>query len=559
MDDRPAGWTVQPRYRTLIEMLETRAREDADRTAFTFEGEPGPGRPTTYGELWRSIERFAALLLRRGLAPGHRAVLTVPNGGEFFAAFYGVQRAGGIAVPIFPGSGPERVASIADLCAARFVVVGPAYRPSAAAAGELERLADRRGLQVLRVAETAPPISRIDFPPLAPDDVAYIQYTSGSTGDPKGVELTHRNLLSNVEQMIAGFAITEREVFVSWLPVYHDMGLVLKTMVPFALGAELVLLPASLKNIRRWLVAIERHRGTLTAAPDFAYRLCLRYVRDPGRHDLSSLRLALNAAEPVRARTIADFEAAFALDNVMAVGYGLAEATVGVSRWPPGTPVKVDGRGFVSIGRPFPGVEIEIAGEAGEVAGSGEVGEILVKSPANTRGYHRNPGATARLLRVSPPAPQGALRRDGFLRTGDLGYRDADGDLFLVGRAKDIIIHAGRNVGPQEVEEIVDRTPGVRYTAAVGVDRGGSAGEQVYVFAEVRPTGDATGEGYRELAVEIVDRFHRQLGFRPGRVYLVKPHALPLTHNGKLQRGRLKERYLDGSLGREGWILFPDY
>ncbi len=534
---------IRPGYDTLIEMLAARARDDGKRTAFTFENEPGRGRPTTFGEMWGAIERLAALLLDRGLAPGDRVVLTVPNGGEFFPAFYGVQRAGGIAVPIFPGSGPERVASIAGLCGARFVVA-----PSDAPAGELERLAAERGLRVLRPAEStegAPP--KGEFPPIAADDVAYIQYTSGSTGNPKGVELTHRQLLSNVEQLIAGFAITRREVFVSWLPVYHDMGLVLMTMVPFTLGAELVLLPASLRNVRRWLEAIERRRGTFTAAPDFAYRLCLRAIRDPSRHDLSSLRLALDAAEPVRARTIRDFEAAFGLENVMAVGYGLAEATVGVSRWPPGTPIKVDGRGFVSIGRPFPGVEIEIAGDGGGAAGVGEVGEILVRSPANTRGYHENPGETARLLRP-----------DGFLRTGDLGYRDADGDLFIVGRKKDIIIHAGRNVSPQELEEIVDRTPGVRYSAAVGVDRGRSAGEQVYVFAEIRPARDAA-DSYRERAVEIVGRLHRELGLRPGRVYLVKPHAIPRTHNGKLQRARLKERYVDGGLRREGSILFPDY
>ncbi len=547
MDEAPSP--IRPRYTTLLEMLATRARHDGERTAFTFEEEPGRGRPTSYGEMWGAIEGFAALLRARGLAPGDRAVVTVPNGSEFFTAFYGVQRAGGIAVPIFPGSGAERVASIAELCGARFVVVGPAYRPAQGSAGELEVLAAERDLRVVKMGSGAMPPAQ-DFPPVAADDVAYIQYTSGSTGNPKGVELTHRQLLCNVEQLIAGFGITEREVFVSWLPVYHDMGLVMKTMVPFTLGAELVLLPASLKRVRSWLSAIERHRGTFTAAPDFAYRLCLRHVRDPGRHDLSSLRLALNAAEPVRARTIADFEAAFGLEDVMAVGYGLAEATVGVSRWPPGTPVKVDGRGFVSIGRPFPGVEIEIEGDGdgnGGEAAAGEVGEVLVKSPANTRGYHGNPRETARLL-----------RRDGFLRTGDLGYRDADGDLFLVGRKKDIIIHAGSNVSPQEVEEIVDRLPFVRYSAAVGVDRGG-AGEQVYVFAEVRPAPDAAAERHRAQAVEIVERFHRQLGFRPGRVYLVKPHAVPLTHNGKLRRGRLKQRYLDGSLRQEGRILFPEF
>ena len=520
-------------------MLEARARRQPERAAFEYRG-----RIVSFGELWRQVCRFAVTLRRRGLRTGDRAILALPNGGAFFTAFYGVQRAGGVAVPIFPNSGAERLLGLVELCGAGVVIVA-ASGPKRA---EQKRRAEAAGLVVLEVASGRSPAAsepRVgDLPPVAAGDLCYLQYTSGSTGNPKGVRITHAMALANVEQLIAGMGITRREIFVSWLPVYHDMGLVLMTMVPFYLGAKLVLLPASLTHIHRWLEAIERHRGTLTAAPDFAYRLCLRRLRDRRAFDLSSLRLALDAAEPVRARTVHELEAALGLAGVVVPGYGLAEATVGVSTWPSGRPIKVDGRGFVAVGRPFPGIDVAIV-RAGERAGIGEVGEIAIRGPATASGYYRNPAATARLF-----------WRDEYLLTGDLGYLDAAGDLFVVGRSKNIIIHAGRNVAPQELEEIVDRIAGVRASAAIGVDRGRIEGEQVYVFAEIRPAGAGAPQA---TAVEIVRALHDRLGFRPGRVYLLKPRAVPRTANGKIRHAELKRRYLDGSLRDQGLILFPDY
>ncbi len=536
-------------------MLETRARLQPETTAFHFEG-----RETTFSELWRGVCLSAERLRQQGIRRGDRVVIVLPNGPEFFVTFYGVLRAGGIAVPVFPGSGVERLVSLVGLCGVRWLV-GASEQP--------EQVGQRlvlTGCRLLTAGDLASPgfdgpdsdevvvgDSSVDqtndapFPPvLQPDDLAYIQYTSGSTGDPKGVELTHAMVLANLEQLIAGMGITRREVFVSWLPVHHDMGLVLKTMVPFYLAAKLILLPASLTHVRRWLEAIEHHRGTFTAAPDFAYRLCLRRIRDPKAIDLSSLRVALNAAEPVRAQTLVEFESAFGLQQVMVPGYGLAEATVGVSMATPGQPVKVDARGFVSVGRPFPEIELAILrGE--ERVGAGDVGEIVLRSPANTRGYYRNSKATEKLF----------WRQ--FLRTGDLGYLDAEGELFIVGREKNIIIHGGRNVAPREVEEIVDRLLTVRRVAAVGVDRGRVEGEQVFVFAEIRPKDAACEADLQALVIAMVGEIHRELGFRPGRVYLLKPRAVPLTHNGKVRHRELRARYLDGRLRGQGQILFPDY
>jgi acyl-CoA synthetase (AMP-forming)/AMP-acid ligase II len=363
---------------TLIELLENQAREIPDSIAFTYNE-----KPTTYGEMWGGINRVGAYLIELGVKQGDRVIMVLSNSEEFFAAFYGVQRVGGIAVPLFPGSGPERVISIA-LSSGSKVVVLPGSIPEDQLAG-FKLKGKEYGLVVTTVLEGQDASIEVRFPEIRPEDGAFIQYTSGSTGNPKGVLLTHDNLLTNVVQMIKGMQITEEDIFISWLPVYHDMGLILMTMAPFYLGIAVHLLPTQLQDMRAWLEAIQDHRGTFTAAPDFAYRLCLRRV-DPADYDIRSLRVALNAAEPVRSQTIHEFEESFGLENVMVAGYGLAEATVGVSMWPPQTAARVDERGFVSVGPPFPGVKLKIINEEQPIP-PGEVGEIAICSEANSSGY----------------------------------------------------------------------------------------------------------------------------------------------------------------------------
>ncbi len=373
----------------------------------------------------------------------------------------------------------------------------------------------------------------------APEDPAFIQITSGSTGEPKGVELTHTAVLTNVEQMIAGMEITADDVFLSWLPVSHDMGLVLKTMVPFRLAARLELLPTRLSGVAQWLGAIERTRATFVAAPDFAWRMCLRAVREPGRWDLSSLRVALNAAEMVRPTTLAAFARTFALPRVMVPGYGLAEATVGVSMQPPGTTPPVDERGFVAIGRPFAGVRLAVLDGARELA-DGEVGELAVASPAVTTGYRDDPEATAALFWCP-----------GWIRTGDLAYRRPDGAVFLVGRAKNLIIQGGRFLAPAEVEAAVEELGFVRRAAAIGVDRGGSRASRRRSWSSCagrrRPTRPRPRRWW-----SVVEAVAARLGMRPARVDLLRPKSLPLTDTGKVRHGELRRRLLSGELAADG-------
>jgi acyl-CoA synthetase (AMP-forming)/AMP-acid ligase II len=515
---------------TLIEMLEVRAQDSGEKTVFTFEGQP-----TSFQMLCQGVNQFASYLLDQGLGSKERVIIALPNGAEFFFAFYGVQRAGGIAVPLFPDSSAERIASIAKSCEARSIVLPE----SSLKRGELEA----KDFSCITFSETQKAELRINYPEIQPDDIAFLQYTSGSTGNPKGVMLTHANLLTNMRQMITGMQITKEDIFVSWLPIYHDMGLILMTMVPFYLAAEVHLLPADLRSVRDWLKTIHASRGTFTAAPDFAYRLCLRHLDSLREYDISSLRVALNAAEPVRAATITGFESAFGLVNVMVAGYGLAEATVGVSMWTPQTPARVDANGLVSVGHPFPAVELKILKDDP----SSQIGEIVIKSAANSKGYFNNPTETAALF-----------WKDGYIHSGDLGYMDEAGHLYIAGRRKNIIKHAGETIAPQEIEENVEAISGVRTSAAVGIDRGRVEGEQAYVFVEVREKPNISEWGF-ELTVEIVQAIHNRLGIRPARVVLVKPHTIPKTHNGKIQHVKLRESYLDGTMRAQGKILYPEY
>lgn len=527
-------------FKTLIDMLEHRAAEMPDKAAFSFSGET-----YAYGLLWDRINRFAAHLQRLKVGPGDRVVLVLPNGPDFFFAFYGIQRAGAIAVPLFPGFGPDRILSTVRDCNA--IVIVTASDTASDSLKHLRQLASARSAVVTTVAASAEKTRQVDFPNVAAADLAFIQYTSGSTGNPKGVMISHDNLLTNIRQMISAMQITRSDIFVSWLPVYHDMGLILKTMVPFYLAADLHLLPTSLRNVGHWLAAIDQNKATFTAAPDFAYRLCVQHVRNPEDHDLSTLRVALNAAEPVRHKTIMDFEKTYGLKNVMVAAYGLAESTVGVSMWPPGHAPKVDQHGHVSVGRPFPDIDIAIV-ENDKTVSANTVGEIVIKSTAQPAGYFGNSEATRRLH-----------WRPDWILSGDLGYVDEAGDLFIVGRKKSTIIQAGRNLYPQEIEEIIDQLPAVRRSIAVGVERGRLEGEQTYIFAEIRKHTSMSREDLQDIVVSIVSELHAKLGFRPGRVYLVKPKTIPITYNGKYQHRRLKEMYLVGELVQNGQILYPDY
>ena len=540
-----AGGAAEVRAPLVLERVLARARA-AGEEAVAFAGD----RPIAGAALAAAADGLAAALLARGVAPGARVVLALGNGEGFLAGFLGTQRAGAVPVPLAPESGPGRLAAFARRCGAGHLVVdagevertvAPLASPPRAGAPPRPGAGSGGGLEVLSVEERG--LAAAPWPRVAPADLALVQYTSGSTGEPKGVAITHGQLLLNVAQLVAGFAIRPDDVFVTWLPMHHDMGLVLMTLAPLVVGARLHLYPTGLASIRGWTAALARHRATFTAAPDFAYRLALRLRRtDEPAPQLSTLRVALDAAEPVRAATVRDFTATFGLrPGAMIPGYGLAEATVGVTAPPPGSPLVVDGRGAAALGRGFPAVQLRVAGEDGAALPAGAVGEVWVRSPARAAGYLDDPAATAETFGAG-----------GWLRTGDLGHLDAAGRLYVVGRRKDLLSWGGSTIAPREIEELVDALPFVRRCCAVGVEAAGRVeGELPFLFVEVAGRRGPPGELARQIVVAV--RAH--LGTGPARVVLVRPGTIPLTANGKLRRAELAARWREGALDREGRLL----
>jgi acyl-CoA synthetase (AMP-forming)/AMP-acid ligase II len=526
---------------TLTEVMARRAALTPDGQYFQLYGET-----VTYGRLWAQSERYAGGLAQAGIKPGERVALIYPTCAEFFYTFFGALRLGAIPVPLYPTLGVEATASVLNDSGAAAVATIGWFRTGVDAS-----VATAPGVRAtleptdLDVAASAPRVA-----PPAPGDLAFLQYTSGSTADPRGVMLTHDNVVQTTHFMAEAAGIDASDRVVSWLPLYHDMGLIGLCFTPLLTATPIWLLPPDLRNPRQWLELITEVRATFTVSPDFGYRNCVRNVRDTAGIDLGSLRAALSGAEPVRTSTIAAFERHFGLKNVIAPCYGLAEATLAVTIWPLGKPLRIDPSGrFVGVGWPCRGVSVKILpaaveGDDGAAQGGDpnlplapmSIGEICVKSPGVMRGYYDNPAATARVLSA-----------DGWLRTGDLGFLDGEGCLYVTGRLKDLMILGGDNVVPHDIEEIVDHVAGVRYSAAVGVDSERSGTQRLHVIAEVRDEG-AVADAYHRLVTDIVKRVHEARGHRPARVHLVRGGTIPKTSSGKIQRARLGQMLHEGAL-----------
>jgi len=397
------------------------------------------------------------------------------------------------------------------------------------------------------------------MPAVPASATALLQYTSGSTGAPKGVILTHANLLANVRAMGEAIRVTPADVFVSWLPLYHDMGLIGAWLGSLYFAVPLVVMSPLLFLARpqRWLWAIHRFRGTLSAAPNFAFDLCLHKIEDRALQglDLSSWRQAFNGAEPISADTMLAFCRRFGRygfrAEAMAPVYGLAECSVGLAFPSPGQVPRVerirrepltlrgqavpasaqesDALQLVALGHPLPGHQFRVVDHTGHELPERREGRLEFKGPSATCGYFRNPQATAGLI------------RGDWLDTGDLGYISA-GELFLTGRSKDLIIKAGRNIYPQELEAAVSRIDGVRKgcVAVFAAAEQGQGTEQLVVVAETRLTGTQARQRLRE---EITRLAVALLGLPPDDIVLAPPHSIPKTSSGKIRRFATRDRY----------------
>ena len=535
---------------TLVDIFLQHVRQTPDKRCLTFlENGEAESDWCTYAELDRDARAIAAHLTRHA-APGERALLLFPPGIDFVRAFVGCLYAGVVAVPAYPprrNRGAERVERIIEDADASCVLT------TASVGASLPSFAVRgRPLPVVNVA--ARMTGTCSPHPQVGHDLAFLQYTSGSTGSPKGVMVSHANLLHNLETARLAFSMSDASVFVGWLPVFHDMGLMGQVLSPLYNGASCVLMaPAAfLQRPHRWLQAVSTYRGTISGAPNSAYELCLARLTADERAalDLSSWTMAYNGAEPVRAETVRRFADAFAVSGLRAEQiqpcYGMAETVLLVSIQGAGaapTFHRHDGRELVSCGHAWNRARVRIVDpDTRHVCADGTEGEVWVSSPSIAQGYWNNAKATADAFGARLHDDDGA----DYYRTGDLGVL-ADGHLFITGRRKDLIIIRGRNLYPHDIEATV----GAAYAGlvgghciAVGIER--DTEETLVVVVELpRELMRADHEAIVSAVREAVTQEHE---VTPASVVLVRTTTLPRTSSGKVQRQRCRHDFVNGAL-----------
>ncbi|MBJ9752197.1 AMP-binding protein [Burkholderia cepacia] len=563
---------------TLVEVLQWHASRRPEQTHIVILDEDLVAHPITYAALYDAALRVSRGLRGIGVNPGDTVALMLPTGSDYFACFAGILLIGAVVVPVYPPAQSARIddhlarhaAILSDARARVMIVPSQTFLSSFLTKARIPTLHE-----IFTVDEL---MGESDIERYSPhtDETALLQYTSGSTGAPKGVVLTHANLLANIRAMGQTAAIDEQDKFVSWLPLYHDMGLIGAWFGPLYFGIPLILMSPLIFLARPayWLQAISRYRATITAAPNFAYERCTSRIEDSDLEgvDLSSLRLAFCGAEPVSAATMRTFAARFAIRGFRSTAltpvYGLAESTLGLTFSEPGHGVQTDcisRRGLansrraikamspddvlelVSCGRALPGIQLRVVDSAGNEVPEREVGRIEFRGECATSGYFRNPRLTAMLI------------RNGWLDTGDLGYM-ADAELFITGRVKELVIRGGRHFFPYELEAAVGRISGIRMgcVAVCGTPDIGTGTERLIVIAETRET---VPTALAAIRAAINQASVALLGAPPEEVALVPPHCILKTSSGKIRRAATLDLYLNSNgtlLPRPTWRQWID-
>ncbi len=561
---------VPLRAETWLDVLDWHERRRPEATHIRFYADQGAGDELSHAGLMAGARGIAAGLVSQGIGPGEAVALMLPTGRAYFVCFVGILLVGAVPVPLYP---PFRATQLEEHLRRQAGILANCLAPLLITAAELQPAAR---LLIGQVRSLRAVVSLDDLhgdggsvqPRVTGADTALLQYTSGSTGAPKGVILNHANLLANVRAIGAAARVRPQDVVVSWLPLYHDMGLIGAWLGSLYHGIPLVLMSplAFVARPVRWLAAIHRHGGTLTAAPNFAFELCLRRIADDevAGLDLSTLRGVYNGAEAISPQTMERFIARFAprgfRREAMMPVYGLAESSVGLAFTPLGRGPRIDAVQrqhfvssgdaiaatdggadggddvrFVSCGVPLPGHEIRVVDASDRELPERREGRIQFRGPSSTSGYFRNPEATA------------ALFRGDWCGTGDLGYL-AGGELYVTGRVKDIVIRAGRNIHPEEIEEAVGAIAGIRKgnVAVFGVTDAHDATERLVVMAETRKP----AEGWRDLETAVAAAVIDLVGMPPDRVVLAPPNTILKTSSGKIRRAACRRLYEEGAIGR---------
>jgi fatty-acyl-CoA synthase len=551
-------------FATLTEALDFAATGETGVTLHSLRGEVAEG--LSYARLREQAIALAARLLAAGLVAGERVGLVAETDGDFIRAFFACQYAGLIPAPLpLPAPLGGREAYVAQIGRMLRSAEASALLGSATITGWMTE-APPAGLRFLGAIADLPEAPETALPAITPDDACYLQFSSGSTRFPTGVLVTHRALMANAQAITRhGMQVKPVDRAISWLPLYHDMGLVGFLLSPLACQMSVDLLPtgAFVRRPLLWLDLIGRNGATISYSPTFGYELCARRAETSGVEglDLSGWRVAGLGGDMIRTGPLADFTARFAdagfSPKAYVASYGMAEATLALSMAPLGrgleaetldiTRLEQDGlavtaapsaraRDFARCGPPLPDHALEVRDEDGQPMPERAVGRIFARGPSLMRGYFRQPEETAHVL--SP---------DGWLDTGDLGFLDR-GEIVLTGRRKDLMIVNGRNIWPQDLEWTCEaELAAVRSGDVAAFSVPGTDEEQVVILVQTRSSDQAVREA---LSAE-VEALLRQRHSVETLVRLVGAHALPQTSSGKLSRSKARAAYLAGAYDLE--------
>ena len=518
-----------------------------------------------FSELRSDALATARRLMTLGVAKGDRIALIAETGPEFAALFCGAVYAGAWPVPLPLPTSFGGKDNYIDQIAVQLASSDPKFLLGPDEIAEMSRAAaDRQGCGFLSWSEVAATAeSGAELPRNDPDDICYLQYSSGSTRFPHGVAVTHRQLLSNLAAHAHGFGFQPEDRCISWLPWYHDMGLVgcFLSMIANQVSTDYLKTEDFARRPLAWLDMISRNPGnSCSFSPTFGYDICARRISSQShvedRFDLSRWRIAGNGADMIRPDVMQSFVNAFAPAGFKATAfvpsYGLAEATLAVTVTTPGDGIRVElvaeeklsgmprdlsrparYRALVNCGKPVRGMEVEIRGETGKPAKARQIGKVWCRGSSVMHSYFRDPEATAECM------------VGGWLDTGDMGYTTEDGSLFIVGRAKDMIIINGKNHWPQDIEWAVEQLPGFNHgdIAAFAIEtENGEEMPAVLVHCRV-----SDPQARVELHNQIRDKVRSITGMNC-LVELVPPRTLPRTSSGKLSRAKAKKLYLAGEI-----------
>jgi fatty-acyl-CoA synthase len=543
---------------TLVDALISSAKSKA---GYIYLEETGEERFQPFQDLLQEAQKVAGALTERGVKRGDRVAIIVPESQAFLESFLGASVGGFVPVPLYP---PMSLGQLDSYLEHAKHIIRASNAKIILTTNQVRRVLGTVQAECPMV-RTVLPFEEAKSSHLAPlervglDDIGFIQFTSGSTSRPKGVVLTHANLVANVGAIVEGIQVQDSDLGVSWLPLFHDMGLIGMAMASLYTAHNTVVMSPILflKRPVEWLKALTRHKGTVSFAPNFAYGLCTKRVKesDLASLDLSSWRIAGCGAEPIQAQTLHDFAKKFSVAGFRETSflpcYGMAENTLAITFPKLGNKLRVDAIKpkelaeqkravtsddqtntiqFVNCGMPFPGHELRVVDEHDVPVGERVIGEIVLRGPSVMRGYDQQEELTQRTL------------RNGWLHTGDLGYL-VGGELYVCGRTKDLIILNGKNYYPQDIEWSVNEIQGVRKGNVVAFGTNAfSNKEKVVVVVE------AKGANEQELTDKIKRRVQEAQGLILDDVLIVPPGTLPKTSSGKLQRARTKTRYESNEL-----------